>query len=183
MTKIYLLNSNIDSHCFFMERNNDSSSFVRDHFKWKVYNEKTYSYELMNNNNRRNYQFDFSFFSGGVLILSERGYEVLKNIIDDSCTKINISTTSKMKNFYGFYPNKKIFKNNIVDLNKSDFEKYEKGILFRKIFLNSSAPINDYLFSIEDYMARCFVTDKFKKIVEDNGLVGFDFTEIVYEED
>ena len=46
-----------------------------------------------------------------------------------------------------------------------------------KIVLIKEKIYDDYLFTIEESISRVFVTDKFKKLVEENGLVGFEFSE------
>lgn len=183
--KIYKLKSDLDEFPFFMEKfKNVDHIFFSKHFKWKDYDKKTYSFELMRNSTsgRKNYNFDISSFSSNLLIFSEKAVYALKDILEKTGTFVHIKVDNNNKKFYGFYPNKNIYSLEIINLETSDYRMVGDQYLFYKVKFNDKAPVEDYLFALEEYSTGAYVTDKFKKIVEDNDLVGFDFTEIAYEE-
>jgi len=72
---------------------------------------------------------------------------------------------------------KNIYDDSIINLDKSEYNQYEKGKVFHKIILNQSYPKDDYLFVLSSYAMGCFVTEKFKQIVEEHNLQGFDFSD------
>lgn len=181
--KIYTLRSNLDNFPFFVEKSKVDKTFKSEHFKWKKYNKKTYVFELVKNStsNKKNYNFDISREASNLIVFSKKAVDVLKDILEKTGTFVDIKIDNNNKQFYGFYPNKNIYSLDIIDLNTTNYRMIGKEYLFYKIKLNGKAPIDDYLFALEEYSTGAYVTDKFKKIVEDNGLVGFDFTEVVYE--
>lgn len=88
---------------------------------------------------------------------------------------IDIKTDSKRKKFVGFYPLNPL--PDILDKEKSDINIQAKNIiLYNDIFFIEKNITDDYLFSLSESYGNVFVTDKFKKIVEDSGLIGFDFS-------
>lgn len=63
-----------------------------------------------------------------------------------------------------------------VDKKKSIYTEYPKGFMFEKLVLVKNNITDEYLFSINENISGVFVTDKFRKIVEETGLLGFDFS-------
>jgi len=56
------------------------------------------------------------------------------------------------------------------------FREAEGRFLIRKPVLKVDNITDEYLFSIEEDISRVFVTDAFKRRVEEAGLLGFDFS-------
>jgi hypothetical protein len=127
-------------------------------------------------NGKKNYQMDIAR-TNGLIIFSEKAIDILKDILEQTGQIVPIITESKRKKFFGFYANKNIYDDSIINFEKSDYAQYEKGKVFRKIILNNQYPKNDYIFTLASYAMGCFVTEKFKEIVEKNDLKGFEFNE------
>lgn len=92
---------------------------------------------------------------------------------------LEINTLSKRKKFWLFYPNKNVYGDEIVNLEKSKYEQCENGKVFDKLIFNKNVPQNNFIFVYKDEICDCYVDDNFKKLVEDNGLIGFDFTYVM----
>lgn len=63
-----------------------------------------------------------------------------------------------------------------VDKQKSIYTEYPKGFMFEKLVLVKNNITDEYLFSINENISGVFVTDKFRNLVEEIGLLGFDFS-------
>ena len=181
MSKVYELQNDLENYAHFLETYEDvNNTFLDKYWKWKTIDLKTYEpvqYELLGSDTgKKNYQFDISR-TNGLIIFSEKAIEVLKEILEQNGQIVPIITPSKRKKFFGFYPNKNIYDDSIINLKKSDFAQYEKGKVFRRIVLNNQYPKNDYIFTLASYAMGCFVTEKFKEVVEKNDLKGFEFNE------
>lgn len=182
MNKVYQLYSDFENYSFFLEKYDQvNNRFVNKYWGWKAINLNNYElvqYELCTAGNRkRNYQTDISTFSGGLLVFSEKATEALKEILEQNGQLVPIITESKRKKFIGFYPNKNIYDDSIINLEKSEYAQYEKGKVFSKIVLNNNYPKDDYIFTLKSYAMHSFVTEKFKDLVETHSLKGFDFSE------
>lgn len=125
---------------------------------------------------KKNYQFDFSDSLLPFLIFSENAITILKDILIPRGKILDILTESKRKKYFGYYPTNN-YPQGILDLKKSNYKKYPNGLLIKKPVLVKDKIPDDYLFTIEEDISRIFVTDKFKKLVEENALVGFEFSE------
>ena len=62
------------------------------------------------------------------------------------------------------------------DRDNSIYKDYPNGLMIRKCVLKRSKIKDNYLFCIEEDISSVYVTEKFKKRVEDSGLLGFDFS-------
>lgn len=58
----------------------------------------------------------------------------------------------------------------------SVYREYPNGLMIEKPVLIKNNITDEYLFTIDEYISRIFVTDKFKQRVEDAGLTAFDFS-------
>lgn len=169
MSKVYQLKSDLENCAHFHEiYENVKNMFVDKYWAWKEVDLKTYEpikYELIPaGHGKKNYQFDIATTTG-LIILSEKAVDVLRGILDQTGQIVPIITESKRKKFFGFYANKNIYDDSIINFDKSDYAQYEKGKVFRKIVLNNNYPKHDYLFTLESYAMGCFVTEKFKNLV------------------
>lgn len=165
------------------------------HYNWKEYTEsiidiaiwqgwkpidtskiETPCFELLKSDTgKKNYKFDICSSSEPFLIFSEQAIEALSDILTPRGQFIDIKTDSKRKKFVGFYPLNPL--SDILDKEKSDINiQTENTILYNNIFFIEKNITDDYLFSLSESYGNVFVTDKFKKRVEDAGLVGFDFS-------
>ncbi|HDR1021092.1 TPA: hypothetical protein QB352_000325 [Pasteurella multocida] len=64
-----------------------------------------------------------------------------------------------------------------MDLEHSEYRVYLKGLVIEKAVLLKEKIPDDYLFTIEEDISRIFVTEKFKQLVEEHGLMGFKFAD------
>jgi hypothetical protein len=181
MTKIYSLKSDLEKYSHFLEQyKNVDESFIRKYWNWKYIDLNRYEpviYKLHPGENRKkNYHMDIST-SHGLIIFSEKAIVALRDILEKNGQIVPIITESKRKIFLGFYANKNIYDDDIINLEKSEYSQYENGKVFGKIVLNNNYPKDDYIFSLSSYSMGTFVTDKFKQLVETHDLKGFDFSE------
>lgn len=127
-----------------------------------------------NKKGNKNYKFDFSSSLLPFCVFSEKAINVFHDTLK-SGQILDIITQSKRKKFLGFYPVKSY--SGVLDLNKSEYDRYPNGFRIYKFVLHKDKlPIDD-LFCIDESISEIFVTERFKKIVEDNQLSGFVFEE------
>lgn len=181
MSKVYQLSSDYENYSIFLEKyTNIKNSFIYKYWEWETIELKNYDpviFELhASGNGKKNYKMDVCTFVGGIVILSEKAVESLKEILKQSGQIIPIVTPSKRKKFYGFYPSRNVYDLSIVNLSKSSYTEAERGKIFYRIALNNKYPKDDYIFVLKEHAMRSFVTEKFKTVVEEAGLVGFDFS-------
>lgn len=125
---------------------------------------------------KKNYLFDVSGALFPFYVFSEKSIDVIGSVILKSGQVLPVETDSKKKVFLGYYPTKTF--SGCLDTIKSIYKKFDNEILVRKPVLILDNIPDDPLFTIEE-SSKVFVTSSFKKIVEDAGLLGFDFSEIV----
>ena len=184
--RIYKLNSNTQEFSFFLydhKRNsNRELSISRESRNWHWKSPILYDtilFELRaGDNNKKNYNFDISTASSPFIIISEKAWLELKDILEPRGVLLEINTQSKRKKFYGYYPTNVI---NPSALNReySEYAEYPNGLLIYKYVLDEDKIKDDYLFVVEESISDIFVTEKFKERVEKAGLLGFDFSEEV----
>lgn len=127
-----------------------------------------------NENGNKNYKFDFSSSLLPFCVFSEKAINAFGDILK-SGQILDIITPSKKKIFLGFYPIKSY--SGVLDLNKSEYDRYPNGFrIYNFVLHKAKLPIDD-LFCIDESISEIFVTERFKKIVEDNQLNGFVFEE------
>ncbi len=182
MNKVYQLKSDLENYSHFIEKyKHVDNMFIDKYWKWKnidLNNYEPVKYELCaGDNGRKNYQMDIGKTSMGLIIFSERAINVLKEILERTGQIVPIITESKRKKFFGFYANKNIYDDSIINFEKSDWRQSEKGKIFRKIVLNNKYPKNDYIFTLASYAMGAFVTEKFQELVEKHDLQGFEFNQ------
>ncbi|HEM7146969.1 TPA: hypothetical protein U2I65_003994 [Providencia stuartii] len=181
--KIYYLKSDAMNYCSFIQDYpaGEESIIARAMGqKWKKFN-NTYTnivLELRSNDfGKKNYQFDFSSALSPFFVFSELGVDNLFDVLNPRGQFLDIKTASKRKKFIGYYPTNALSK--CVDKQKSLYTEHPKGLIFEKIVLIKENITDEYLFSIHENISAVFVTDKFKKLIEDTGLLGFDFSKEV----
>ncbi len=181
MTKIYKLKSDLENYSYFVEKyTHVDDAFIRKYWEWENIDLDTYQpvkYELdAAGNGKKNYQMDIAR-TNGLIIFSEKAINVLKDILEQTGQIVPIITESKRKKFFGFYANKNIYDDSIINFEKSDWRQAEKGKIIRKLVLKTNYPKDDYLFVLFDEPMTVLVTEKFKELVEKNDLQGFEFNE------
>lgn len=181
MIKVYKLKQDLENFAHFI----DQWDKLEDSFSSQYWGLKTIDLNAFkplklklyaSDTGKKNYQTDISFITGGLFIFSEKAINIFKEILDKTGQIIPIETESKKKNFYGFFPNKNIYDDSIINLDKSVWRQAEKGKIITKLVLNHNYPQNDFLFTLCDSPSICLVTDKFKELVENHDLKGFDFS-------
>lgn len=123
---------------------------------------------------KKNYQFDLSGALNPFFIISELVLDKLGDILEPRGQILPVITESKRKQFFGYYPTNPL--SNCFDKEKSVYREYPNGLMIEKPVLIADKITDEYLFSIEEDISRVFVTDKFRKRVEEAGLLGFDFS-------
>lgn len=181
MKKIFLLESDMATHSFFVPKKNTNSPFSIkiESGSWRWQRPESYSpvnFELQSSdNNRKNFNFDICTFASPFIIFSEKAWSALYDILNPIGIKFDIITQSKRKLFFGYYPLRYI-QRGCLDLELSDYSVLPKGLIVREAVLKKSFINADYLFMIEESSSKIFVDEKFKKRVEEAGLIGFDFS-------
>lgn len=179
MKKIYLLQSDVTNFCSFIQHYPEGEESImglvrRAH--WKPLSDYTpVMLELRSNDTgKRNYQFDFSSALSPFFVLSENVLDELGDILLPRGQVLSVLTDSKRKTFLGYYPTNAL--SGCFDRENSLFRESEGKFLIRKAALNADKITDDYLFSIEEDIGRVFVTEEFRRRVEEVGLLGFDFS-------
>ncbi|WP_424409893.1 imm11 family protein [Pasteurella sp. PK-2025] len=126
-----------------------------------------------NDYGRKNFKFDFHI-EGNIFILSKKLYERLSPILSDCGHCFKIITDSKKKEYIGYHLTKVI---DCLDLKSSEYKRYENGIIIYKPVLCENKISEKYIFQIKEDLFRVFVTEEFKKILDDNKVLDFDFNE------
>lgn len=181
MSKVYELKQDTESYANFIEqRDNFQDAF---HYKyWGLKNIDLKEFKPIklklyaSDTGKKNYQTDISYISSGLFVFSESAIKVFKDIFEEAGQILPVETESKRKKFFGFYFNKKPYGGSIINFEKSVWRQAEKGKLISKLVLNNDYPKEEYLFTLWDHPSYCFVTEKFKELVEKNNLKGFDFS-------
>lgn len=177
--EVYILESDLNNYSSFLQFNAGDESIDRVGMRAKGNSLKnTYKeikVDLMpSDTGKRNYKFDISGALAPFIIFSEAACNELQNILLPRGDLFSLITPSKRKKFLGYYSTNII--RGALDKNKSIYNKYKNGYVVTKPVLIKENITDGYLFVIEEDNAHVFVTDKFKKEVEEIGLLGFDFS-------
>lgn len=178
--KLYFLQSDITNYCSFIQDYPDGEESIIGRSRdqgWRRFGNDyiEISLELRSNNfGKKNYQFDFSGSLSPFFVFSELGVNHLFDILNPRGQFLDVRTASKRKKFIGYYPTNVLYE--CVDKQKSIYTEYPKGFMFEKLVLVKNNITDEYLFSINENISGVFVTDKFRKLVEEIGLLGFDFS-------
>lgn len=185
MKQIYLLESDTQNHSFFIESESYKEGNSGNSIKWLWHNPEKYKpthFKLRpSENNNKNYKFDISTPTSPFIIISEKAFSVLYDILEPRGLLFDIITESKRKKFLGYYPTN-VVSYGSLDLDLSDYRDYSRdsfypaGKIVRTAVLKESNIDKDYIFMIAESPMKIFVDDKFKKRVEEAGLNGFDFS-------
>lgn len=149
-------------------------------FPWKPFEttNKKYSPIILilesNDAGKKNYQFDFSGALNPFLVISELALNRLADILGSRGQVLPVITESKKKKFFGYYPTNPL--SGCFNKEKSVYREYPNGLMIEKPALIAAKITDEYLFTIEEDISRVFVTDKFRRRVEEAGLLGFDFS-------
>ena len=180
MKKIYLLRTTLRDTCFFIQDYPEGEEGIMGRAidqRWKPFGDdyQPIKLELRRNElGKKNYQFDFSGALNPFLVFSESALTTLADILEPRGQLLPVITESKRKKFYGYYPTNPL--SGCFDKEKSIYEECPNALMIEKTFLIAKNITDEYLFSVEEYISRVFVTDKFKQLVEDANLLEFDFS-------
>ena len=178
--KIYKLKSNVTDFCSFIEDYPDGQeSIMRRALDWEWQSGgidcSTVKLELRRNDfGKKNYEFDVSSALNPFFVFSERAANELEDILSSRGVFLPVDTESKRKKFVGYYPINSL--KCCFNKNGSIYKEYPSGLMIEKNVLVLNNITDEYLFSIEENVRDVFVTEKFKKRVEDSGVLGFDFS-------
>lgn len=179
MNKIFRLKSNfVDFSVFIEVDDGDSESIMGLAMaqRWKTFkNLAPVQLELKKSDTgKKNYQFDICSFLSPFYVLSDVALDKLGDIFLPRGQILPVVTDSKKKAFSGYYPTSSL--PGCFDRKNSLFREAERGLIIEKPVLKADKITDEYLFSIEEDISRVFVTDAFKRRVEEAGLLGFDFS-------
>lgn len=179
MKKIYLLESDVTNFCSFIQDYPEGEESIMGRVRsthWKPLTDYTpILLELRSNDSgKRNYQFDFSSALSPFFVLSENALDALRDILLPRGQVLPVATGSKNKVFLGYYPTNVL--SGCFDRENALFRESEGKFLIRKPVLKADKITDEYLFSIEEDISRVFVTEAFKRRVEEAGLLGFEFS-------
>lgn len=179
-SKIYLLRSDTKNYSSFIqdypEGEESIMGRVRDIF-WKPFENKYTPITLSLNKSdsgKKNYSFDFSGSLRPFFVISEVALDKLSDVLKPRGEILPVITESKKKNFFGYYPTNPLPM--CFDKEKSVYREYPNGLMIENPVLITDNITDEYIFSIEEDISRVFVTDSFKRRVEEAGLLGFDFS-------
>lgn len=180
MINIYELQEDSANYAVFYETfKNLEDTFIRKYSPWSIIDLNSYIPVELNtykaDNGTRNFKMDFGK-DLALLIFSPRAASLLLPFLYNVGQELPIITKSIRKKFTGFYPNKNIYDSTVINWERSVWTASTNGRLIHSLCLNANAPVNDYMFVLEDMPSYVYVTDKFKDLVESNNLVGFDFS-------
>lgn len=188
MNKVYQLKQDLENYAHFIEqRGKYEDSFSYKYWGLKKIDLNNYKPLILklyaSDTGKKNFQTDISYISGASFAFSENAIKVFKEIFEKTGQIFPVQTESKRKKFFGFYPNKKPYDGSIINFDKSVWRQADKGKLIKNLVLNNKYPKDDYLFTLYDHPSYVYVTESFKKLVEDNNLKGFDFSKEIKIED
>jgi len=180
MTKIYLLESDVTNYCSFIQDYPEGEESIMGRAvddAWVPFGDdyEAITLELRRNDfGKKNYQFDFSSALSPFFVMSEQTLDTLGDILLPRGQVLPVKTESKKKAFWGYYPTNML--SGCFDRESSLFREAKYGLIIEKPVLKAAQITDEYLFSIEEDISRVFVTDAFKRRVEEAGLLGFDFS-------
>ncbi|WP_353254895.1 imm11 family protein [Burkholderia anthina] len=109
------------------------------------------------------------------LVFSQRALDVLAPVLRDSGEILQVD--APVKDMFGFHVTRVI--ENAVDMDASRFKVYPQATVFNKIFILKSRIEGADIFRLKESPATVFVSERFRELVEQNKLKGFDFGEII----
>lgn len=175
MSKIYLIRQDFSTSYFLCNEIN-SNKYNGVDLDEKIENNYLLTHHSEHNVNL-NYKFDLSELSN-FLVFSENAVTALSSIIENDGKVFPVTTGSKRKNFFGFYPSNAILNSTeFIDPVLSEFNDDFYSIAY---FNSNILKQNHDIFVVNGIRNSFFVSERFKKIVEDNGLLGFKF-DIFYD--
>lgn len=183
--KLYKIQENTKDYSYFLQTNwSDLSDSIKmkslHEQKWKPFDLDKYvipEFDLNSSDTgKRNFQHDISTYTSPFYIFSENAVEALKDILEPRGQFLPIKTPSKRKKFIGYYPTNVL--TDSIDIEKSEMKDYDyknMGIKKKNLHFKEGTILDEYLFSVSEDRLYVFVTEKFRKRVEEAGLKGFDF--------
>ena len=127
---------------------------------------------------------DYLAMDKGWILVSNKFYNIMHEIIDDSVQFLNIMIEDKKTgNENSSYRVLNVTKHlNALDFDNSVYDIFEvedeKIISVEKYALKKNLVENNNIFKLENEPIPVFVSEKFKQIVEENRLTGFYFSEV-----
>ncbi|HDR9074518.1 imm11 family protein [Burkholderia vietnamiensis] len=109
------------------------------------------------------------------LVFSERAFDALAPLIHDNGEVLQVE--APIKGMLGFHVTRVI--ENAVDMEASKFKVYPQATVFNKICLLGSRVEGVDIFRLKESPATVFVSERFRELVEQNKLKGFDFGEVI----
>ncbi|OXI30491.1 hypothetical protein CFB89_25370 [Burkholderia sp. AU16741] len=109
------------------------------------------------------------------LVFSDRALDVLAPVLRDSGEILQVE--APIKDMFGFHVTRVI--ENALDIDASKFKVYPQATVFNKIFILKSRIEGADIFRLKESPATVLVSERFRGLVEQNKLKGFDFGEVI----
>lgn len=180
--KIYKLISDSENYSN-VHHETTSKNYIKnramDQF-WKPFDENNFNIPAINlyrsDTGKLNFKSDFFWGLSPFCVFSEKAVEVLRDILEPRGQFLPVDIKSKRKKFIGYYPTNAL--DNVFDKDLSSYIEigYGYGVVLNDTFLIEEKIKNELLFTLSECRSEVFVTDYFKKRVEEAGLIGFDFS-------
>ncbi|ARL38824.1 imm11 family protein [Burkholderia pseudomallei] len=113
------------------------------------------------------------------LVFSQRALDVLAPVLRGSGEILQVEAPTK--DMFGFHVTRVV--ENAVDMDASKFKVYPQATVFNKIFLLKSRVEGVDIFRLKESPATVFVSERFRELVEQNKLKGFEFGEVISQSD
>lgn len=126
--------------------------------------------------NRSVKKYDFTAFGSPYLIFNEKVLKALEPIIRDKVEYLPIAYKAENLCFINVLNMVDCldYKKAIVDIH----EKYKVVTKIKKYAFQEELLLDEVIFKIPEFKSYIFVTDKFRNVVLENGLTGFEFEEV-----
>lgn len=177
--KIYEIKCDFDNFSHFYNNNSYDDRFIRHSRQWEdeVNHNILYKYKMdRSDRGLRNFKLDVSINSNH-LILSDRAISFLKETLDKSGTFFEIETDSKRKKFTGFFSNKCIVPDSVINYKTTAWEIFngERRVCGITYFNKTIENIELDLFVVSGIVYEIYVTEKMKDFIEANNFGGLRF--------
>lgn len=177
--KVYILKSDVTNFCSFIQELGEGESIMglSRAMKWQPFGENYNEIKLEvrpNDQGKKNYGFDFSGALNPFFIVSEKCLSLIGDILTPRGEVLPVITKSKRKKFFGYYPTNSL--SGCFDREKSEYREYPNGLMINKVVLLREKIKDEYIFSIDEDISKVFVTNKFKELIKEHDLKGFDFS-------
>jgi hypothetical protein len=173
--KVYYLEANSDDYNYLTLRNDndwgkfdlfDGRSLIND---WAPFDVKVVK-------GKKRKWGDVAILSAGVLAITEKSKVALENLIKDSVELLPLTFEGQ-----SFYILNVVNMVDGLDKQKSEYDTFDDGRIMHvtKYEFKPEIVRGHHIFKIPEFeRGRIYVSDEFKKVVDENNLIGYDLDEL-----